>query len=417
MTRIARADAGIPSVANATERDALYPAPPLWQKVENRATGTIQRWNGSGWEDLFFAGSLSTGTPAVQDEGVPVVALPTALNFVGAGVAVTAVGSVARVAIPAVATENAGGVVVAAPTAHKFVGSGVSVTDDGGKALVTVTAGGAIEVSANADPALGPFSTLDVDYLGAAVADLGGGAGRLTLPAYSPPSLGYPDVPPDTPNAYDEEFRSASLDVKWTEVATPADPVRNVVTTQELGDWLQMQSVGLTGASTADRQYLISQVLSGVTGEYTLIARVRYARFSNSGANQYINIELNTGTTFGVGTFYGIQIVVESLTTRIRGYKNGFTWTGINTGQTNNPASSIYVAIRRSSDGRHGMYASQDGYAWSQCADTESGVSYVPIRMFVELLGGNITGQNAMLGVDWIRWDDARFVFNTTGVT
>ena len=103
MTGIAKATAGIPSVASATERNALYPAPPLWQKVENRGTGTIQRWNGASWEDVYYSGSVSSGTPAIQDEGVQILALPQAINFVGAGVLVTAIGAVAQVSIPGIA--------------------------------------------------------------------------------------------------------------------------------------------------------------------------------------------------------------------------------------------------------------------------------------------------------------------------
>lgn len=100
MTGIAKALAGIPSVEDATERDALFPNPGLWQKIENRAQGTIQRWNGASWEDVYYAGSVSSGTPAIQDEGVQVLALPQALNFVGNGVTVTAVGGVAQISVP-----------------------------------------------------------------------------------------------------------------------------------------------------------------------------------------------------------------------------------------------------------------------------------------------------------------------------
>lgn len=100
MTGIAKAPAGIPVVENASERDALFPVPSLNYRVDNLGTGTIQMWNGTSWVDRYYAGSLSTGTPAVQDEGTTIVALPTAIDFRGAGVTVTAVGSVARVTIP-----------------------------------------------------------------------------------------------------------------------------------------------------------------------------------------------------------------------------------------------------------------------------------------------------------------------------
>lgn len=110
MTQLSPRPAGIPVVDNATERDALYPVPGQWFRVHNLATGTIQMWNGVSWVDTFYAGTLSAGTPAAQDEGVTIVALPTAFDFRGNGVTVTAQGSVARVTIPSVtgATGPAG---------------------------------------------------------------------------------------------------------------------------------------------------------------------------------------------------------------------------------------------------------------------------------------------------------------------
>src|SRR5262245_33688385 len=67
MPKLAPSDWGIPSVAGSTERDALFPTPAVNQRVDNRETGSVQRWNGASWVTAFpsvgdvEADSLSVG--------------------------------------------------------------------------------------------------------------------------------------------------------------------------------------------------------------------------------------------------------------------------------------------------------------------------------------------------------------------
>lgn len=61
----------------------------------------VRRFTGTAWD--VVSGGGGGGAVPVQDEGTTVVASPTAINFVGAGVTATASGSVATVTIPGAA--------------------------------------------------------------------------------------------------------------------------------------------------------------------------------------------------------------------------------------------------------------------------------------------------------------------------
>lgn len=172
---------GIPPVRNNDERDALFPNPSVGQRVDNAFTGTIQRWNGASWIDVYFAGALSTGTPQTLVNDVQILAQPQANNFKGRVVGV-ADGTTADVTIPDMPIADAGGDVVASPRRLRFGGTGVVVTDAGsGEASVTITAGGGFDAELNGTPVGGPFDTLNVISPSAQLVDAGGGVADLTL--------------------------------------------------------------------------------------------------------------------------------------------------------------------------------------------------------------------------------------------
>lgn len=50
---LARAIDAIPVVASTTDRDAQFPSPSLYQRVQLATSGAIQTWNGSAWVDSF----------------------------------------------------------------------------------------------------------------------------------------------------------------------------------------------------------------------------------------------------------------------------------------------------------------------------------------------------------------------------
>jgi hypothetical protein len=55
MTDLARKIDGIPVVANATARDAKYPSPTLYQRVQLADTSAVQIWTGAAWVEAFAA--------------------------------------------------------------------------------------------------------------------------------------------------------------------------------------------------------------------------------------------------------------------------------------------------------------------------------------------------------------------------
>lgn len=172
---------GIPQVRNNDERDALFPTPSIGQRVDNAFTGTIQRWNGASWLDIYFAGALSTGTPQTLVNDVQILAQPQANNFKGR-VEGLADGTTADVTIPDLPVANAGGDVVASPRRLRFSGTGVVVTEPvAGEARVTITAGGGFNGELNGTPVGGPFGTLNVISPSAQLVDAGGGVADLTL--------------------------------------------------------------------------------------------------------------------------------------------------------------------------------------------------------------------------------------------
>lgn len=89
-------------------------------------------------------GTVSGAVP-IEDEGTEILAAPSAINFVGAGVTVTDEDGVATVTIPgalSVAVEDEGSTVLTAAARLNFVGAGVTATDAGG-GEITVTIPGA----------------------------------------------------------------------------------------------------------------------------------------------------------------------------------------------------------------------------------------------------------------------------------
>jgi hypothetical protein len=109
-----------------------------------------------GDNHLALFGTTTGGagtTVAVADEGTPLTAAVTNLNFVGAGVTATAVGSVVTVTIPggggggSVSIQDEGSQVSAAATTINFVGAGVTAAGPGGTVTVTIPRPAAAEIT------------------------------------------------------------------------------------------------------------------------------------------------------------------------------------------------------------------------------------------------------------------------------
>lgn len=178
---LSRALAGIPVVANNTERDALFPSPEVNQRVDNVGEACMQRFNGTGWVTTFLSGATSTGTPAAQVDGMQILALPTAFDFEGR-VSGAASGSTAVITIPDLPIKAAdGSTLEASPTSLKFAGTGVaSAVDGSGNVTLTISAGGGIGAKNAGTPVAGTFASINA-LAGLLFADLGGGVVSLGL--------------------------------------------------------------------------------------------------------------------------------------------------------------------------------------------------------------------------------------------
>ena len=93
--------------------------------------------------------ATSTTTVPVQDEGLGILTVPSALNFVGGGVTVTDTAGVATVTITGAAaagtiiTQDEGTNIDTAATTVNFVGAGVTASDAGGNVTtITIPGGG-----------------------------------------------------------------------------------------------------------------------------------------------------------------------------------------------------------------------------------------------------------------------------------
>lgn len=110
------------------------------QKIINLPIATLptEAARFSQISSLIAGGSIPT-----QDEGTTIVQTPSKLNFVGAGVDVTAVGGdTSTITIPSGATpvQEEGSEILAIPSAINFVGTGVTAVDVSGVAEVTIDA-------------------------------------------------------------------------------------------------------------------------------------------------------------------------------------------------------------------------------------------------------------------------------------
>lgn len=139
-----------------------------------------------------IGGSSGSGSPVpVQDNGSEIVAAPTALNFIGAGVTVTDTVGVATIDIPAsggggstVITQDEGAQVDAVATTLNFVGDGVTAADAGsnvttitipGSGATVITQDDGVEVDATA-------STLNFTGAGVTTTDSGSGVTEVNIP-------------------------------------------------------------------------------------------------------------------------------------------------------------------------------------------------------------------------------------------
>jgi hypothetical protein len=114
--------------------------------------GQVLKANSLTTTGLEWVTESGVSAVPVEDDGIQILASPTALNFTGAGVTVTDVGGEATINVPggagSVPVEDDGTQIVATPTALNFTGAGVTVTDVSGEATINVPGGAAAPDSA-----------------------------------------------------------------------------------------------------------------------------------------------------------------------------------------------------------------------------------------------------------------------------
>ena len=132
---------------------------PVWKYAgkgwyDTTTGGGLKIWDGSAWVTVMGA---AAAVPA-QDEGTQVVATPSALNFVGAGVTLTDVSGVATVTIP--------GGAVSAPTRPLY---------GGWKATVPVNQLSTLTTSSDSHVLTIPAASTAAEYFSIWRADVDGG--------------------------------------------------------------------------------------------------------------------------------------------------------------------------------------------------------------------------------------------------
>lgn len=165
----------------------------LYYALADNAGGT-EAAVGTSWDVLQgnITGSLGI---AVEDEGVSEGTGLTTLNFTGAGVSVTVVGSEAEVIIPGggggVDVEDEGVAEATGATVLNFVGAGVTAADQGGGVVdVTIPGGGASALDDLSDVVTAGAASGDVlTYDGAQWEPVAPSAGGTTELDYGPPTL------------------------------------------------------------------------------------------------------------------------------------------------------------------------------------------------------------------------------------
>ncbi len=121
------------------------------------------------------------GAVPVQDDGVEIVAAPSALNFIGLGVAVANVAGVAGITIPVLPYQDETVEIVANPSAVNFAGAGVVVTDVAGVATVTIAGAAAVPVEDEGTEVVAAPTALNFIGAGVTAAD-NGGVADITIP-------------------------------------------------------------------------------------------------------------------------------------------------------------------------------------------------------------------------------------------
>jgi hypothetical protein len=224
-----------------------------------------------------------------------------------------------------------------------------------------------------------------------ALAGVGGGGG-----------LPFPLSAPASPSAFDEEFTGASLDAKWT-VMNSMTASGSTIQYNFDGTWLLIPMVA--NSTETARRYRIRQTISGIPAatEFTMVARIALASFPS--LNAAITLSWGDNAAYNTGNACLVRLDVDSTNFRIGAYTVGFTEVTANIPLG---ASQVYIGFRRDEDNIFDCFWSLDGIGWRLLwgASTRN---YAFTNLFLDMNGATSGNTVSMMGVDFIRVNDARF--------
>lgn len=244
----------------------------------------------------------------------------------------------------------------------------------------------------------------ELDFLAnATVTDAGSGVAEVTPTGGGAGATTFPNVAPDTPSAFDDEFEAATLDPKWTEVQS-GNAAGSVTDYDKYETWLSHRGQGSATASQA--QLLLRQALSGFAAGTALTVTARVAlRQTGTNTDNKVEIGIGNNSTYGGGSY-----VVMGVSANGTGAFRFEVFDGAFDVQTDLPygIQHLYIHFQRNASNSVRIYVSNDGVGWRR-VHTETR-AWDASFLFLSLNSGATGSQYSEQLVDWVRVNDARFL-------
>lgn len=203
---------------------------------------------------------------------------------------------------------------------------------------------------------------------------------------------------PGSPSAYDDEFTSASIDAKWTQVATPNAAF--TVTPDYLGSFLRV-----SGGPHATNALRLRQGLVSSAGT-PLQATLRISLQGYEGFEAHIRLDFQNGSTWDSGDRVGVGAKIAGSSLEAIRWANG----GGSTSNMGRIFGPWWLHLQRQADNLWQAWVSLDGMSWDRI--TFQSMSFDVNYMFLSLEGATGTVP-VRLAVDFVRVNDARFTVPT----
>lgn len=210
----------------------------------------------------------------------------------------------------------------------------------------------------------------------------GGGAGALP----------YPDEPPASPSAFDDEFRTGSLDAIWTEVTSPdASRTKDY---DFLEDWLYLSGPGHATLANLNLRQTLSGFASG--NAFSVTAKVMLSDIQLGAVDTGIVIQ---DVTTVLGTHH--------ILLRLLGSTGVLTFQvfidGAQASSTTLPLGmgTWYIHLQRNTGNVIRVFLSHDGIGWRQVHTSTRAWDFT--YLFTRMTGPTNTAHYTTHMIDWIR--------------